>query len=260
MRELPNETGPLNGKEKHRSRQAQSKGVAQPVSTATDPNGDPSPAHIPERKCILTGAVAPRAGLIRLALGPDGTVAPDVNARAPGRGAWIGVDRKTLETAITKGRLKGGLLRAFKVKAVEIPADLPQRIEDALQRATLDRLGLEARAGNLLTGSDKISEAARRGMVSLLLHAADAAEDGSRKLDQALRVGSDAIGSGLRGLVIPADRSILSIALGRENVVHIAIIAREASRRVYDSLSRWRGFIGCDDAGPCEAASQGQAA
>ena len=46
-----------------------------------------------ERRCILTGEHGPRAGLIRLALGPDGIVAPDVRARAPGRGAWIAVDR-----------------------------------------------------------------------------------------------------------------------------------------------------------------------
>jgi hypothetical protein len=62
-------------------------------------------------------------------------------------------------------------------------------------------------------------------------------------------------------MVIPADRTILAMALGRDNVVHIAIIAPGASARVLDSLSRWRGFIGRNnDAGPCEAASQDQAA
>ena len=233
MRKLPNETPGLNGKDE----------------------------HVPERKCILTGTHGPRSGLIRLALDPDGNVLPDIKARAPGRGAWIGVDRPTLETAIAKGKLKGALARAFKTQAIAIPEDLPQRIEDALARATLDRLGLEARSGKPLTGSDKIAEAARKGVVSLLIHASDAAEDGCRKLDQALRVGNDAEGSGLRGMVIPADRTILAMALGRDNVVHIAIIAPGASARVLDSLSRWRGFIGRNnDAGPCEAASQDQAA
>jgi len=214
----------------------------------------------PVRKCVLTGERAPRAGLIRLALGPDGVVAPDVRAKAPGRGAWIGVDRPTLELAIAKGKLKGALSRAFKT-AVELPADLPQKIEDALAKASLDRLGLEARAGSLVTGSEKIAEAARKGTVTLLLHAADAATDGTRKLDQALRVGLGVENSGYRGLVIPAGRAILSMALGRENVVHIALIAPAAAARVSDSLSRWRGFIGRDgDVGPCEDASQGQAA
>ncbi len=220
-----------------------------------------SGTHVPERKCILSGEHGPRARLIRLALGPDGRVAPDVHAKAPGRGAWIGVDRSTLETAIAKGKLKGALNRAFKTQAVDIPDDLPQRIEEALARATLDRLGLEARAGTLLTGSDRIAEAARNGAVALLMHAADAAEDGRRKLDQAWRVGQDREGSGEQGVIIPADRTILSMALGRENVVHIAITVPGAAARVSDSLARWRHFIGRNvEAGPCDATSQGQSA
>lgn len=232
------------------------RGAATPLVPSCGGKGE----HHPIRKCILTGERAPRAGLIRLALGPDGIVAPDVRAKAPGRGAWIGVDRAALELAITKGKLKGALCRAFKT-TVEVPADLPQKIEEALAKASLDRLGLEARAGTLLTGSEKIAEAARKGTIALLLHAADAASDGTRKLDQALRVGLGLENSGYRGLVIPTSRAILSMALGRENVVHIALIAPAAAARVSDSLTRWRGFIGRDDdAGPCEVSSQGQAA
>jgi len=80
-------------------------------------------------------------------------VLPDVRARAPGRGAWIGVARPTLEAAQAKGKLKSLLARAFKTGELSIPADLGERIETALRQAALDRLGLEARAGTLLTGS-----------------------------------------------------------------------------------------------------------
>ncbi len=201
-------------------------------------------AHTPERRCILSGKHAARDELIRLALGPDGQVAPDVRARAPGRGAWIGVDRATLESAQAKGKLKGALARAFKTNAADAPADLGERIEAALRQTALDRLGLEARAGTLITGSDKIEVAARRGEVHLLLRAADAGEDGGRKLDQALRVGEGANGSGGESLVFPAERTILSLALGRQNVVHIALIDRAAAARVRHALERWRAFIG----------------
>ena len=214
--------------------------------------------HDPERRCILSGERRSKDALLRLALGPDGQIAPDVRARAPGRGAWIGVDKVTLETALAKGKLKGALYRAFKTQALAIPADLPARIETALQRDALDRLGLEARSGTLLTGSDKIAESARKGRVALLLHAADAGIDGNRKLDQALRIGRDAEGSDLRGLVIPAERAILSMALGRENVVHIALITPAAAARVTQALGRWRDFIGRDWAtAPCDTVSQG---
>jgi len=199
----------------------------------------------PERTCCLSGQKAPRDSLIRLAIGPDGTIAPDVRAKAPGRGAWIGVDRKALEEAITKGKLAKALSRALKT-AVNVPNDLADQIEKALERATLDRLGLEARAGQVITGTEKIVDAARKGTVELLLHTYDAAADGTRKLDQALRVGLDLEGSDVRGLAIPATRAILSMALGRENVVHLALIAPAAAARVNQALGRWRGFIGLD--------------
>ena len=230
-------------------------GRQRPLALSSDGEGENV------RTCVLSGDKAPRDRLIRLALGPDGTVAPDVRAKAGGRGAWIGVDRATLERAMAKGKLKGGLARAFRTANFVIPADLPEKIEEALRRATLDRLGLEARAGTLLTGAEKIAEAARKGTVDLLLHARDAAVDGSRKLDQAMRVGLGIEGSGEEGLVIPAGRAILSMALGRENVVHIALIAPAAAARVSDALGRWHGFLGRDEAtGPCDDASQGPSA
>jgi len=201
-----------------------------------------SEPHVPERKCVLTGAHAPRDALIRLALGPDGDVAPDVRARAPGRGAWIAVDRPTLEEAHRKGKLRGALLRAFKASTLAIPDDLGARVEEALRQATLDRLGLEARAGTLLTGSDRIEIAARAGEVKLLLHAADAGGDGSARLDQAWRVG----GGDEQGVVFPAERTILSLALGRQNVVHIALVDRAAAARVRSVLDRWLAFSGAN--------------
>ena len=200
----------------------------------------------PERTCILTRVQAPRDSLVRLALSPDGEVLPDVRAKAPGRGAWLGAGRPTLEKAIANGKLRGALARAFKSNDVRVPADLADRIEAALRQQALDRLGLEARAGNLLTGTEKIEVAARRGEVRLLLHAADAGEDGNRKLDQALRVGAIEPGGEAKGLVFPGDRAILSLALGRQNVVHIALIDRAAAARVRHALDRWRVFIGSE--------------
>jgi len=209
---------------------------------------------VPERTCILTRTTAARSALIRLALGPDGAVAPDIRARAPGRGAWIGVDRPALEIAHQKGKLKAALARAFKTGALTIPDDLPERIETALRQATLDRLGLEAKSGNLVVGGEKIETALRRGQVHLLIHADDAGADGTAKLDQALRVGSE--GTQRQGLVFPGGRAILSLALGRQNVVHAAILDRAAAERVRSAIDRWRAFIGRDAAlGAAPAAS-----
>jgi len=179
-------------------------------------------------------------------LSPDGEVAPDVRAKAPGRGAWIGVGRAALDTAIAKGKLKAGLARTFKTSEIVIPADLSDRIAAALRLAALDRLGLEARSGMLLNGSEKIESAARQGKVHLLIHAADAGEDGNRKLDQAWRVGGGAHATQRQGLVFPEDRTILSMALGRENVVHVALTDPAAARRVSHAIDRWLTFIDPD--------------
>jgi predicted RNA-binding protein YlxR (DUF448 family) len=204
----------------------------------------------PERRCILSGEHGARDALVRLAVSPDGQVLPDVHAKAPGRGAWLAVGRAELEAAIAKGRLKGALARAFKGESVAAPDDLPHRIEDALTRALLDRLGLEMRAGHLILGSDRIAEQARGGAVALLLHAADASSDGSRKLDQAWRVGSDAEGSGKAGTVLPLDRAALSVAMGRDNVVHMALADPAAVARVSHALARLMHYLGAEMAAP----------
>jgi hypothetical protein len=125
-----------------------------------------------------------------------------------------------------------------------LPGDLAQRSEEALRRSFLDRLGLELRAGHLILGTDRIVGEARGGAIHWLGHAADASEDGCRKLDQALRVGLDAEGSGLAGSRLPLDRTALSVALGRDNVVHLALADRGSAERVAIPLQRLMRFSG----------------
>ena len=210
------------------------------------------------RRCVLSGETLPREELIRLAISPDGEVLPDPQAKAPGRGAWIAPDRAALETAMADGHLKKALLRSFKGgpegTRLSYSDNLAQQIEDALKRTLLDRLGLELRGGNVVMGSAKLGEHARSGRIALLLHASDSSEDGRKKLDQAWRVGTDQEGSGVRGMVLPLDRDALSVALGRENVVHLGISARaggsgsnrSASGRVAQAVTRLSRFLGND--------------
>jgi hypothetical protein len=148
------------------------------------------------------------------------------------------VTRSELDAAHAKGKLKAALARAFKADKLSIPPDFGDRVAGALRQAALDRLGMEARAGNLINGADRVETAARSGKVHLLLHAADAGEDGRKRLDQAWRAG----GGGRQGLIFPEGRSILSMALGRENVVHVALTDPAAAARVSHALARWLAF------------------
>ncbi len=239
---------------------APAKAVAQRAA-APSPPPEKGP-HEPERTCVLTKRKGTKDQLIRLALGPDGNVAPDVRARAPGRGAWISVGRADLDAANAKGKLKGALARAFKT-AVGVPPDFGELTEQALRQSALDRLGMEARSSKLINGSERVETAARSGSVHLLIHAADAGEDGRKRLDQAWRMGgSEGLGY-QRGLIFPEPRSILSMALGRENVVHIALTDAAAAARVLHTLTRWRNFIapnggleGGDPASPTGSAEE----
>jgi hypothetical protein len=130
----------------------------------------------------------------------------------------------------------------LKTNDVSVPGDLGVRTEAALRQAALDRLGMEARAGNLINGAEKVENVARSGKVALLIHAADAGDDGRRKLDQAWRVG----GGGPEGVIFPLERTILSMALGRDNVVHVALTDPAAASRVQHAIARWRAFTGPD--------------
>ena len=223
---------------------------------APKPRTSGSAKSCPERRCVLTGEHAGRAALVRLAVSPDGLVLPDAHAKAPGRGAWIGVTRAELETALAKGKLKAALARAFKSGALDIPSDLPALTEDALRRALTDRLGLEMRSGTLILGTERIAESARNGAVALLLHASDSSEGGRKKLDQAWRVGQEREGSGERGTILPLDRAPLSVALGRENVVHLALADSKAAERVNVPLQRLLQFLGANS-GPADTNSEG---
>ena len=197
-----------------------------------------------ERTCVLSGRKGARDALIRLAVSPEGEVFPDALAKAEGRGAWLGVARPELETAISKGKFMGAMKRAFKGASIVVSEDLPAKIESALTRAFTERLGLELRSGRLLMGSDRIADNARAGKVAWLAHAADASDDGSRKLDQAWRVGREAEGSGLAGVRLPLDRAALSVALGRDNVVHLALTDAAAAARLAVPLGRLLRFLG----------------
>lgn len=218
--------------------------IVEPRTPPASRRGAAAARGEPERRCVLSGRHDARDALIRLALSPDGDVLPDVLARAPGRGAWLGVTRQECDAAVAKGRLKGALARAFKGAAIQIPADLGARIEAALVRALCDRLGVEFRAGHLLLGTERIAAAARAGTVRLLAHATDAGSDGAAKLAQAWRVGEMAEGSGRKGTILPLDRATLSVALGRDNVVHLALTDPGAAARVAAMAARLSHFQG----------------
>ena len=186
-----------------------------------------------ERRCIVSGELLPEEALIRFVADPDGCVVPDIDARLPGRGIWLSARRDAIEIAVAKNQFS----RAAK-EPLRAPADLAERVEFQLVRRLADDLGLARRAGLLILGFDVISRAldSKKPPV-LLVEASDGAADGRRKL-----VGM-AAARGLRPPVVDClTCSELSLALGRENVIHAALNPGRLSERVRREAGRLRGF------------------
>jgi len=187
------------------------------------------------RRCILTKQAEPVEKLIRFVQGPDGTLVPDVAARLPGRGLWVLSDGALIDKAVADGTLHKSASRSLKTSLGRgaVPADLVVMIDRLLVRRCLDRLGLEQRAGNLITGFDKIKAAlAKKGQVrsALIIAALDGADDGRRKIQGA--VGRDIPVAAL------FDREALSKALGRDNVVHALLLESGGAVKLKADISR----------------------
>jgi hypothetical protein len=94
---------------------------------------------------------------------------------------------------------------------------------------------LANKAGEAVFGHAKVEQGLAKGRVLALLHAREAAEDGCRKLDGKARAISE-------GNAIPSIRALgvdeLSLASGRPNVIHAALIQGGAARNVLAAASR----------------------
>ena len=184
----------------------------------------------PVRRCALTRARRPKDELIRFVLGPDGTVVPDLKERLPGRGVWLTAAHDTVADAAKRTLFA----RALKAEA-KVPEGLAAQLDRLLADAALSALALANKAGEVVFGHAKVEEAIARGRVLAVVHAREAAEDGCRKLDGKAR--------GMRdGSPLPALRAFgadeLSLASGRTNVIHAALIQGGAALRVLAAVSR----------------------
>ncbi len=173
------------------------------------------------RLCLATREVKPIEDLMRYVVGPDGTIVPDIARKLPGRGAWISANRAALDYAIER-RL---FARAFHGKGM-VDLKLPDLVERLLLKSALDALSMANKAGQVVTGYEKVKAAFATGKVSVLLDAKDAASDGTRKLTAALESGN--FDEPARIKLFSGEQ--LDLALGRPNVVHAALLGHPASR------------------------------
>jgi uncharacterized protein len=191
---------------------------------------DEEDARSPLRRCAVRRVRLPKSELIRFVLGPDGTIVLDLKERLPGRGVWVSADRETIERA-AKDRVFARVLHA----PAKASAGLADEVERLLSQAALGAFSLAKKAGEVAFGFTKVEAAIAKGEAEILVHASDAAEDGCRKLDSKLYAVFD-------GAPEPAIRSFsaaeLSLASGRPNVIHAAMLRGGAAARFAQAARR----------------------
>lgn len=180
----------------------------------------------PERRCIVTGDVQPKSGLVRFVLSPDGVVVPDILEKLPGRGMWVSADRAVLEKA---GR--GQFARAAK-GPVTVPPDLLDEVERQLVRRVTDLLALARKAGLAVCGFEKVKDRLAQGDVRVLFQASDGSVRGKSKLWTP---------TGARYFDCLTSEE-LGLAFGRQSVIHGVLATGALSDRVVEEAAKLRGL------------------
>lgn len=176
-----------------------------------------------ERTCIVTRACLSPDELIRFVRDPDDRVVPDLARKLPGRGVWVTCDKSIVAQAVAKK----SFAKAFRAKVTADPA-LADQVEALMVRRAIEALSLANKAGGAICGQTKVNAALESGRVTALIQAHDAAEATRARLVRKYEaICRDLeISSNVFELLSIAE---LSLAFGRENVVHAALIDRRSA-------------------------------
>ncbi|WP_020087638.1 RNA-binding protein [Hyphomicrobium zavarzinii] len=200
--------------------------------------------HGGERLCAATREALSPDHLIRFVADPSGDIVPDLARRLPGRGVWVKADKAVLERAVKANVFAKSLKRQVKAD----PA-LPERVEHLLEKRVLEALALANKAGLVTAGFQQVDELLEGGTTAVLVQASDAADGGRERLQRKYAAVARARGKEA-SLVTSLSTEQLSLAMGRSNVVHAALIQGGAAERFYDEaerLRRYRSGIGASD-------------
>ncbi|WP_158964898.1 RNA-binding protein [Chachezhania sediminis] len=181
----------------------------------------------PERKCVVTGEVGPKAGLIRFVADPEGRIVPDIAGKLPGRGVYVTSERAVLEKAVAKKSFARGLKQQ-----VQVPEGLVDMVEKLQARHVVDLISLARKSGDAVAGYERVKDWLEREEARVLLQAVDGSGRGKSKLS------TPHYGRYIGWLT--ADE--LGRAFGRETVIHAALGSGGLARRVVEEAQRLKGL------------------
>jgi uncharacterized protein len=178
------------------------------------------------RMCAVSRRVRPIDELIRFVVAPSGEVVGDVKRKLPGRGLWVSASHQAVAEAVRRGQFGKGFKRE-----VRVPSGLAGDTDRLLVQSAIEALAMAAKAGETVSGFAKVEGALHQQRVVALIHAADGAADGIRKLDAIARQNRGNSGeSGGIPVVEVLTSEQLDLALGRSNVIHAALLAGSAGK------------------------------
>jgi len=180
----------------------------------------------PERKCIATGDVQPKHGLIRFVVGPDAQIVPDIAGKLPGRGIYVAADRVALDKSVEKKLFARGAKQA-----VQVADDLVAEVERQLARRVIDLIALSRKSGRAVAGYEKVKGWLQMEEAQVLIQAVDGSGRGKSKLS------TPHFGTYIGWLT--ADE--LGLAFGRQTVIHGALASGGLTQRVVEEANRLRG-------------------
>jgi predicted RNA-binding protein YlxR (DUF448 family) len=182
----------------------------------------------PERKCIVTGESQPKAGLIRFCVGPDGQIVPDILGKLPGRGIYVSSDRTAIDKAVKKNLFS----RAAR-QPVQVPEGLTDLVERLVAQRVVELLSMARKAGDAVTGYEKVKDWLVKGTAITLIQASDGSERGKTKLHAP---------EGEKGFIGCLSAGEIGLAFGRERAIHAALAAGGLRTRVVEVAARLAGL------------------
>jgi hypothetical protein len=211
--------------------------TADPPEQEPDDDGE---LPVNDRTCIVTRETEAPEGLIRFVAGPDERVVPDLKRQLPGRGCWVKMNRALVDRAVQRKLFARALRRE-----VTADAELGELVDRLLVVDLVGMMNMARKAGQFITGAMKVDAAVRSGAARAVFHAADAASDGVRKIDQARKAWT---------LGTNAEENIPSFSfftsaemdelLGQNAFIHAAALAGQAGEGVVKRatmLEKYRG-------------------
>ncbi|MBN2192858.1 MAG: YlxR family protein [Polyangiaceae bacterium] len=163
-----------------------------------------------DRTCVGCRTATDPETVVRVVLGPDGSLAPDLACRAHGRGAWVHPRLTCLRDAARRG-----FARSFRSPVRTSAEELVELLRRAADRRIGGLLSGAWRARKLAVGSDAVVESLATGSSQLVIVARDA-----RAAADTTAV-SRAVADGL--VRVWGTKSAIGLATGRAEVGIVAV-------------------------------------